>query len=129
MEGFLGESLDFQDTATEFATFPAVYDALFLARVDGEAMGACGIKPFRDGICELKRLYVLPQGRGHGLGRKLTEMAITEARELGYNRIYLDTDRGLTHANTIYEALGFTDIGVYYDSPRAERSRYMALDL
>ena len=129
MEDFLGESLDFQDTATEFATFPDIYDALFLARVDGEAVGACGIKPFRDGICELKRLFVLPSGRGHGLGRKLLEMAISEARDLGYATMYLDTDRGLTHANAIYEALGFADIGVYYSSPRAERSRYMALDL
>ena len=128
IEDYLGESLGFQGTEAEFATFPSVYDALFLARIDGAAVAACGIKPFKPGICELKRLYCRPAGRGHNLGRRLTEAAISYASDAGYGQMFLDTDAGLTHANTIYEALGFKDIDRYYDNPMG-CSRYMALPL
>ena len=129
VEDFLGASLDFQGTEREFATFPATYDALFLARLDGKAVGACGVKPFDPGRCELKRLFVRPEGRGHALGRRLTEAAIRDARGRGYTAMLLDTNPGLLHANRIYEALGFRDIPAYYPNPLGEASRYMALDL
>jgi len=128
IEDYLGESLDFQGTEKEFADFPDIYDALFLAKVKNMPVAACGLKPFKPGICELKRLYCRPSGRGYQLGRKLTQVTITEARNQGYGQMLLDTDRGLTHANEIYEALGFTDIERYYDNPMG-CSRYMALTL
>ncbi|WP_371396555.1 GNAT family N-acetyltransferase [Fretibacter rubidus] len=128
IEDYLGQSLCFQGTDAEFATFPDIYDALLLVRLDGEAVAACGIKPFKPGICELKRLYCRPAGRGHRLGQRLTERAISQAKTLGYSQMFLDTDAGLTHANKIYEALGFKDIDRYYDNPMG-CSRYMALDL
>ena len=128
IETYLGESLNFQGTEKEFADFPNTYDALLLAKVNKEPVAACGLKPFKPGICELKRLYCRPEGRGYSLGLKLTEATITEARRQGYADMYLDTDRGLTHANAIYEALGFRDIERYYDNPMG-CSRYMALKL
>ena len=129
VEDFLGASLDFQGTQAEFADFPHTYDALWLASVDGAPVGACGLKPFAPGICELKRLYVRPEGRGHGLGERLTRAAVDGARDHGYGTMYLDTNAGLVHANAIYERLGFTDIPPYYDNPLGETSRYMALGL
>lgn len=128
IESYLGESLNFQGTEKEFADFPNTYDALFIAKVNGTPVAACGLKPFKPGICELKRLYCRPNGRGHGLGRQLTQAAIQHARETGYLEMFLDTDPGLTHANNVYETLGFTDIERYYDNPMG-CSRYMALTL
>lgn len=128
IETYLGESLNFQGTEKEFADFPNTYDALLLAKVNGKPVAACGLKPFKTDICELKRLYCRPNGRGHQLGLKLTEATIIEARRQGYEQIYLDTDPGLTHANAVYEALGFKDIERYYDNPMG-CSRYMALKL
>jgi carbonic anhydrase len=127
VEAYLGQSLSFQGTEAEFSDFPQTYDALFLARLNGTAVAACGVKPFRPGICELKRLYCQPAGRGHGLGIALSHAAIQAAREIGYKHMYLDTDAGLTHANAIYEQLGFRDIEKYYDNPMD--SRFMGLDL
>lgn len=128
IEDYLGESLNFQGTDKEFANFPQTYDALLLASIDGQAMAACGIKPFKPGICELKRLYARPGGWGHKLGYRLTKASLKQAKTLGYQEMYLDTDRGLTHANTVYEALGFTDINMYYDTPIG-CSRFMAKKL
>jgi len=128
IENYLGESLNFQGTEKEFADFPKTYDALLLAKVNGQPVAACGLKPFKPKICELKRLYCRPNGRGHQLGLKLTQAAIIEARNQGYTQMYLDTDRGLTHANAVYEGLGFKDIERYYENPMG-CSRYMALTL
>ncbi len=127
VERYLEQDLSFQGTEKEFADFPQTYDALFLGQLDGQPVAACGLKPFKPGICELKRLYCRPQARGHGIGLKLSQAVINKARELGYKHIYLDTDYGLTHANAVYEALGFQDIDKYYDNPMD--SRFMGLAL
>ena len=127
VERYLGQDLSFQGTDQEFADFPQTYDALFLGKLDGAPVAACGLKPFKPGICELKRLYCRPAARGHGLGLKLSEAALTRARTLGYKHIYLDTDHGLIHANSIYQTLGFQDIEKYYDNPMD--SRFMGLAL
>ena len=127
VESYLGQDLSFQGTEKEFADFPQTYDALFLARVNGAAVAACGLKPFKPGICELKRLYCKPSARGHSLGLKLSQATIIKARDIGYTKIYLDTDHGLIHANAIYETLGFQDIKKYYDNPMD--SRFMGLAL
>lgn len=127
IEDYLGQDLAFQGTEREFADFPQTYDSLFLGRLDGEPVAACGLKPFKPGVCELKRLYCRPQARGFGLGLKLSKAAVRKGRELGYNEMYLDTDFGLTHANAIYEALGFQDIAKYYDNPMDSRFMRLAL--
>jgi ribosomal protein S18 acetylase RimI-like enzyme len=128
IEAFLGQSLDFQGTETEFNNFPQTYDVLLLAKVGNKPVAACGIKPFKENICELKRLYCRPAGRGHNFGERLTKASLEHARTLNYAHMYLDTDPGLVHANRIYEKLGFTDIERYYPNPIG-CSRYMALDL
>ena len=128
VQDYLGQDLAFQGTDVEFATFPDIYDALFLAKLNGQPAGAAAVKPFKGKICELKRLYCRPNARGLGLGQALTEHCISAARDLGYTKMYLDTDPGLIHANSIYERLGFTDIVRYYDNPLGD-SRYMELDL
>ena len=82
VERYLGQDLSFQGTDKEFADFPQTYDALFLARLDGTPVAACGVKPFKPGICELKRLYCRPAGRGHGLGLKLSAAAYRKSARL-----------------------------------------------
>ena len=128
MESEFGENLCAQGSDHEFADFPNDYDALFLAKLDGSPVAACGFKRFTDEDCEIKRLYCRPQARGHDLGRKLTQKCIERGRASGFKRILLDTSRDLKAANAIYEKLGFVDIEKYFDNPTI-CSRYMALDL
>ena len=65
-------------------------------------------------VCELKRLFVLPQFRGLHLGRRLSEELIAFARTRGYNAIYLDTvPEVLPQATVLYTALGFQPIPRY----------------
>lgn len=128
IEDFLCQPLDFQGTEKEFSTFPAVYDFLVLAKLGDHPVAACGVKKFKPGISELKRLFARPEGRGHNLGERLTVMAMEESKRRGFSEMYLDTDPGLTHAVKIYKKLGYTEIPRYYDNPMG-CSLYMKISL
>ncbi|MEQ1787944.1 MAG: GNAT family N-acetyltransferase, partial [Acidimicrobiales bacterium] len=72
--------VDFQDVDGEMAALPTVYGlpdgTLLLVRRDDEAIGVVGVRRFADGEAELKRMYLLPEARGSGLGRALAEVAV-----------------------------------------------------
>lgn len=93
-----------------FEVFRTPGSKYFLAEIDGEMVGGGGIYP-TDGLdsdtCELVKMYLLPQARGHGLGRMLIEKCIDAAREIGYKKIYLETMPELKQALKVYEKFGF----------------------
>ena len=111
-------SLAFQNFIAELDSLPAPYVApggcLLIAKRDSRAIGVVGLKPLAAGIAEIKRLYVVPEARGGGLGRALAERAIAEARAKGYERVRLDTHRpSMAAAIALYRGLGFAEIPPY----------------
>jgi ribosomal protein S18 acetylase RimI-like enzyme len=122
----LGVSLCFQDFEAELAGLPGDYappgGALVVARTgEGRLVGMVAVRGLdgAGGICEMKRLYVAPEGRGQGLGRRLAERAIEEARRLNYRAMRLDTLPAMREAQTLYAALAFRDIANYNGNPIA----------
>jgi ribosomal protein S18 acetylase RimI-like enzyme len=119
--GSLGLDLGFQGIEQELADFPGAYEppkgGLLLAVVDGKAVGCVAVKEFEGEVCELKRLYVRPEGRGARIGRRLTEAAIDTAGALGYRRIRLDTLPSMEAARSLYRSLGFAEIEPYRFNP------------
>ena len=90
-----------------------------LLAIEGEQIAGCiALRPFGDDDCEMKRLYVRPEFRGQGLGKKLVTTLIDVARQTGYERMLLDTLPGkMDEAITLYRLLGFREIAPYYNNP------------
>jgi len=119
----LAFDLAFQDFERELAGLPGDYapprGRLLLALVGGDAAGCAGLRPFDEPTAELKRMYVRPAHRGSGLGRRLAGAAIAAAREIGYERIVLDTVPGMETAQQLYDSLGFARVPPYRFNPVA----------
>jgi putative acetyltransferase len=79
-------------------------------------------------VCEMKRLYVTPEGRGCGLGRAHALAIIDAARAAGHAEMRLDTLAHMTQAQALYRALGFVEIAPYYQGA-PENTVFMSLKL
>ena len=111
-------SLSYQGFEAELAGLPAPYvppeGGLLLARRAADYLGTVGLKRLGNGIAEIKRLYVVPEARGRGLGRMLLTRIVDEARRKQYGRVRLDSDRrSMAPAIALYHALGFVEIPAY----------------
>jgi ribosomal protein S18 acetylase RimI-like enzyme len=110
----LGVDLCFQDFDRELAGLPGDYDPILL--VSGLA-GCVALHPLTPEISEMKRMYVRPAHRGHGLGRRLAEAIIQAARDRRYRAVRLDTMPHLHEAIALYRSLGFRLIDPYRHNP------------
>jgi GNAT superfamily N-acetyltransferase len=138
---WLQVDLCFQGFDRELATLPGAYSPpagrLLLAGAPGEAFGCIALRPLAatgqssatgqpsprpetevgTAVGEVKRLYVRPERRGAGWGRKLAEAVIGDARAIGYRELKLDTLEWMGEARTLYGKLGFRECPKYYDNP------------
>jgi ribosomal protein S18 acetylase RimI-like enzyme len=128
----LGIDLCFQGFEKELAGLPGGYappqGRLLLALQDGQTAGCIALRPLEPGTCEMKRLYVRPAFRTHGIGRLLVDRVIQEARQAGYRHMRLDTLPSMVAALALYRRLGFREIAPYYENP-VEGAVFLELQL
>jgi ribosomal protein S18 acetylase RimI-like enzyme len=117
----LGIDLGFQQFDAELADLPGKFamprGQVLLAYHEGELIGCVALRPIDDTICEMKRLYVRPAGRGLQAGKQLATQICARAREAGYQRIRLDTLPTMHAALGLYASLGFEPIHAYVFNP------------
>ena len=128
MAGYLGQQNYDEELRHLEKKYGPPKGRLYLLRVDGQAAGCVALHPLEDGTCELKRLYVRPEFRGHKLGRLLVERIIEDARAEGYPCLLLDTLDFLTSAIALYREVGFEVSEPHLYSPM-DCSVFMRLDL
>lgn len=127
-----GVDLCFQDFEREMAELPGAYappdGRLYLAWVGRELAGCIALRRHDAQSGEMKRLYLRPAFQGQGLGKLLAQHIIADAKQIGYQRILLDTLPIMQNAQAMYAKLGFKETQAYVFNP-VEGVKYMALEL
>jgi len=118
---YLMIDLDFQNFDDELNTLPGHYappeGCILLAYYKRKIAGCVAVRPFKDNICEMKRLYVCPKYRRKKIGKKLSKAIIQKAKNIGYKYMRLDTLPFMKAALKLYYSLGFKEITPYRYNP------------
>jgi ribosomal protein S18 acetylase RimI-like enzyme len=121
----IGAALDAGGLDHDIARWREEYDGVsgaFLVVEDpaGEIVGTGAVRLLEPEVGELKRMWIRPACQGLGLGRRLMDRCVEEARRLGAKRLRLDTQRRMEAALRLYRGYGFREIADYNGNPRAE---------
>ena len=123
-QAHLGISLCFQGFQEELDTLPGKYSAptgiILLAKERENIAGIVALKQLEDGICEMKRLFVLPDYQGYGIGKMLAEALLDKAKDLNFKTMKLDTLGRLESAVALYNKLGFEQTNPYNINPEED---------
>ena len=126
----------YHDPTTDhlFELFQKPQSVYFVAlAADDSLLGGAGIYPtdgLGEDVCELVKVYLRPQVRGTGLGRRLIEQCLDWARDAGFRQVYLETLPELTQAVPLYERMGFTYLpGPLGNSGHFDCTIWMTLDV
>lgn len=129
---WLNIDLSFQNFEAELDRIEVTYGppagCLLLAVWNDAAVGCVAVRKLDGDDCEMKRLYIKPGHRGLGIGKKLVEQIINEARVLNYHEMRLDTLASMTAARGLYQSFGFRETAAYYHNP-LDDAVYMSLKL
>lgn len=109
-EGYSPQDAEMDDLAGAYSRPGHGY---FVLEEDGRVLGGCGFGaygPPEEGVCELRKLFLLPDARGRGAGEALMLHTLEQARAAGYRRCYLETVARMGEANALYRKHGFEDL-------------------
>ncbi len=118
------------DLYTLFRTPGSFYH---VAAYGDRLLGGAGIYPsagLPEGTCELVKMYLVPEARSIGLGRRMIADGLDRARSLGYRHVYIETMPELSRAVEVYRRFGFRDLaGPLGNTGHFGCSVWMMLDL
>lgn len=115
----------YQDKATDamFETYDKEKAAYFVIEHNNTVVGGAGVAQldnYEGNVCELQKMYFLPMARGKGLGAKLIDVCLQKAKDLGFEKCYLETLPYMEDAVKLYKKYGFENL----DSPLGNTSHH-----
>ncbi|MDD3721807.1 MAG: GNAT family N-acetyltransferase [Lutibacter sp.] len=108
---------------TLYEAYDTEYAIYYVIEKEGEIFGGAGVKQldnFEGNVCELQKMYFLPEARGIGLGSKMMETCLKKAKEFGFEQCYLETLPYMEDARKLYRKVGFVDL----DGPMGDTGHY-----
>jgi putative acetyltransferase len=101
---------------TLFEVYQAENEIYFIVEMNGTILGGCGIGNLVEAefkICELQKMYLAKEARGKGIAKDLMQKCLTFAKQVGYDKCYIETLPFMKDAQKLYVKSGFT----YIDGP------------
>lgn len=120
-----GVDADLADVHGNYEARGGLFDVL--TDEAGRVVGSVGLYAKSDGVCELRKMYLLPELRGKGHGRMLLERTLQRAKELGFTRIELETSSRLAQAIALYKKYGFEPFHPPHMADRCDQAWAKAL--
>jgi putative acetyltransferase len=110
--GAVGQGYSINDPEVDdmYGAYPKPHSVFYVVTRDHEVLGCGGIGPLageEKDVCELRKMYLLPDLRGTGMGTKLLNLCLQEAKNLGFKTCYLETLEHMTHARHLYRKYDF----------------------
>jgi putative acetyltransferase len=102
---FADVQLDFM-----FEAYQNTKSIYFVIEENNKIIGGAGINQLDhsdENICELQKMYFLPEARGRGIGLQLIQKCLAKAKEFGYEKCYLETLPVMLNAQNLYNKVGF----------------------
>jgi putative acetyltransferase len=128
-----GHSIEDAEVNEMFGAYPEPHSVFYVIERDKKILGCGGVGPLiggKPGVCELRKMYFLPELRGSGLGKKLLTLILDDARKLGYSLCYLETLDNMDGARRVYQKFGFSFInGPLGNTGHSGCNSYMTLKL
>jgi putative acetyltransferase len=110
--GAVGEGYSIEDAEVNemYEAYDNSKSKFWVLKKQGKIVGCGGIAPLLGGnseTCELRKMYFYKEARGFGMGKKMVELCLEKAKELGYKNMYLETIERMEQANSLYKKMGF----------------------
>jgi len=106
-----------------FETYQKPNAVYFVVEENDKIIGGAGVAKldnFDGNVCELQKMYFLPDARGRGVGAQMMEFCLAKARDFGFEKVYLETMEYMTHAQKLYKQAGFE----YIDCAMGDTGHY-----
>ncbi len=114
----IGESiLEYSErTLEDLTSYIPPEGIYYIIQNDGSVIGMGALRTIKKGIGEIKRMYIRPNYRGNGYGKKILEILLEKGKEFGFSSIRLDTGEFMAAAQKVYRLAGFQERERYLES-------------
>ena len=99
----------------------------YLIQVEDKIVGMGALRKLKEGIGEIKRMYIKPEYQGKGLGKKMLQLLLNRSMEYGFSAIYLETGSFMTTAQHLYRSVGFYNREEYPETEVPQQLRHVWL--
>jgi putative acetyltransferase len=128
-----GYSSEDAEVDSMYQAYCAADASFYVIELQAKILGCGGMGPLLKGgpgVCELRKMYFLPELRGSGFGTRLLQIILEDARDAGFQQCYLETLSSMTGARRLYLKHGFKPIdGPMGNTGHSGCNNYMVLDL
>lgn len=120
-----GTDSDLKDVEGVYINRGGIFD--LLENENGKVIATVGLYKIDEETCELRKMYLIKEERGKGYGKFLLNHALATAKELGFQKVILETASVLKEAISLYEHYGFKRFYPEHISCRCDQAYYLEL--